>query len=136
MKRVGASANDANVSLNSTIGLITAAQQVTSRGGAVIGNSLKSIFTRMVRPEVLQDLESMGVAVRDTNGNLLPMIQTMHNLASAYDKLPAAQRSFVSEVVGGVYQINILKAVMRDFGSNTSIFQGAMDRELTACVIP
>ena len=44
----------------------------------------------------------MGVAVRDANGNLLPMITTMHNLVNAYDKLPTAQRSFVAEVVGGV----------------------------------
>jgi phage-related minor tail protein len=37
IKRVGSTADDANVSFNETISLITAAQQTTARGGAVIG---------------------------------------------------------------------------------------------------
>jgi len=49
IKRVGSSASEANISLNETIALVTAAQQITARDGAVIGNSFKTIFTRLGR---------------------------------------------------------------------------------------
>jgi TP901 family phage tail tape measure protein len=126
LSRVSASANDAKVSFNETVGLITAAQQITARGGSVIGNAFKSIFTRLQRPQVLEDLEAAGVAVRDLNGQVVPMIQVLRNLATTYDDLSSSQKSFVSETVGGVYQVNILKAVLRDVGSDVSVFDGAM----------
>lgn len=127
LKRVGASANDANVSLNQTIGLITAAQQVTSRGGNVIGNSLKTALTRLQRPQVIEDLESVGVKARDANGQIRPMIEVLRSLANTYDTLASAQKAFVAETVGGVYQINILKAIMRDLGSGLSVYDGAVN---------
>lgn len=126
LKRVGASANDANVSFNQTLALITAARQITGREGSVIGNSFKTMFTRLQRPEVLDQLEEAGIKVRDLNGKILPTIDAFKNLAHAYDGLAQSQKSSVSEMVGGVYQINILKGVMRDANSQVSIFDGAM----------
>jgi TP901 family phage tail tape measure protein len=127
LKRVGASANDANVTFNQTIGLITAAQQITARGGSVIGNSFKSIFTRLQRPAVLDDLAAAGVQIRDLQGKILPIVSILKNLAVSYDTLSSSQKSFVSETVGGVYQVNVLKASLSDIKGGASIFEGAMD---------
>lgn len=77
IKRVGSSASDANVTLNETIALVTSAQQTTARGGAVIGNSFKTIFTRLGRGSVLADLEKFGVATSDASGNALPLVQVL-----------------------------------------------------------
>lgn len=126
LSRVGSTANDANVSFDQTISLVTAAQQVTARGGSVIGNAFKSIFTRVQRPKVLEDLESLGIATRDAAGKMLPTVQVLKNLANVYDGLSSAQKSFISETVGGVYQINILKATLGDLGSSFSIYDNAM----------
>ncbi len=126
LSRVSSSASDANVSLNETLGLIAAAKQITGRTGSVIGNSFKTMFTRLQRPEVLDDLESVGVKARDAEGRLRPMLDILRALASSYDGLASSQKSFVAETVGGVYQINILKAIMRDLGSGMSIVDGAM----------
>ena len=126
IKRVGSSAQDANVSLNQTIALVTAAQQTTSRGGAVIGNSFKTIFTRLQRPEVLNQLEAIGVKTRDAAGNTLPLIEVLKGLAFQYDKLSSSQKSHLSELVGGVYQINVLKAVLGDLGGGLSIYEAAL----------
>ena len=49
LSRVGASAKDAGVTFNELIALVTSAQQVTARGGSVIGNSFKTLFTRLQR---------------------------------------------------------------------------------------
>jgi UDP-glucose 4-epimerase len=46
IKRVGSSASDVGVSFDQLIALVTSAQQVTARGGSVIGNSFKTIFNK------------------------------------------------------------------------------------------
>lgn len=121
LKRVGASAQGAGVSLDELLGIITATQQKTARGGSVLGNSFKTIFTRISRPEVLNQLEELGIAVRTVSGETLPAIKIMKSLAETYDKLGSAQKSIVSEQVAGVFQINILKALLSDLTSEYSI---------------
>ena len=49
--RTGAAARGAGVDIDELIGLVTAAQQQTARGGKVIGNSFKTIFTRIGRTD-------------------------------------------------------------------------------------
>ena len=71
IKRSAAAAIDAKVNFAELGALITSLQQNTARGGAVIGNSLKSIFTRIQSPEVLNQLEKLGIKVRETNGETL-----------------------------------------------------------------
>ena len=56
LKRTGAVAQDAGLSFDELIGMVTAAQQTTARGEAVIGNAFKTIFTRVQRPETLNTL--------------------------------------------------------------------------------
>ena len=126
IQRVGSSASDANVTLNQTIALVTAAQQTTARGGAVIGNSFKTIFTRLQRPKTLEALESLGIATRQASGEILPLVDILKSLASRFDTLSSSQKSFVAEAVGGVFQINVLKAVLSDLGGGISVYDGAL----------
>ena len=125
LKRVGATASDSNVSLNQTLALITAAKQITGREGSTIGNSLKTIFTRIERPAVLNQLEEVGIKAKDSNGKLLPTIDILKNIANSYQTLSEGQKSFVSETIGGVYQVNILKAILKDSASQISIVDRA-----------
>ena len=127
LKRVGSSASDAGVDINQLLAIVTAAQQTTSRGGAVIGNSFKTIFTRLQRPKVLDQLEELGIATHNASGASLGAIQVLSNLANVFDTLSAAQQSQVAELVGGVYQINILKASLSDLGKQYSIYGQALN---------
>ena len=126
LQRVGASAQGAGVNFDELLAIVTAAQQKTARGGAVIGNSFKTIFTRIQRPEVLNQLERLGIAVKDVEGNTLPAIRILGGLARTFDHLTDSQKSVVSEQVAGVFQINILKAALGDLNSQYSIYQGAL----------
>jgi TP901 family phage tail tape measure protein len=126
IKRVGSSAEDAGVSFDQLIAIVTSAQQITSRGGSVIGNSLKTIFTRLQRPKVLDDLEAIGVVTRDQAGNIRPLIQILSDLSKSYETLSGVQKSSIAETVGGVFQINILKAALGDLNSEYSIYSRAL----------
>jgi len=132
IKRVGTSAQDAGVGFDELLAVVTSVQQTTARGGAVIGNSLKTIFTRIERPEVLSQLQALGIGVRDLEGNTLPAIQILKQLSTTFDTLSDAQKSQVAETVGGVFQINILKAALGDLGKEYSIYQNALNTATSA----
>jgi TP901 family phage tail tape measure protein len=128
ISRVGSTAQDAGVSLDELIALVTSAQQTTARGGSVIGNSFKTIFTRLERGKVQDLLKTLGI---DT-GEGQSAISLLSQLASVYDTLGAAQKSAVAEQVGGVFQINILRAALGDLGKEYSIYGQALKTSLTS----
>lgn len=139
IKRVGSTASDAGVSLDELIGLVTAAQQTTSRGGAVIGNSFKTIFTRVENSKTQEKLEALGIATKKMSGESLSAIRILQNLATTYDTLTEAQQSEAAQLVGGVYQVNILRASLKDLskeysvvGQATKIASGATDEAIRA----
>ena len=126
LKRVGATAQDVGVSFDQLLGIVAATQQMTARGGAVIGNSLKSIFTRLQRTEVLDQIEGLGIAVRDMSGETLPAMTVLQNLAGVFNTLGKAQQSNVAETVAGVYQMNQLRAILSDLSKGQSIYGQAV----------
>jgi len=126
IKRVGSSAQDVGVDFDQLLAIVTSVQQTTARGGAVIGNSLKTIFTRIQRTDTLDQLERLGIEVRTLQGDTLPAITILSNLASTFNTLSDSQRAQVAETVGGVFQINILKAALGDLQKEYSVYNNAL----------
>ena len=126
IKRSASSAIDAKVSFEELGALITSLQQRTARGGAVIGNSLKSIFTRIQSPEVLNQLENLGIAVRDANGETLNALTILRNYAKEYNALGPAVKATTAQMVAGKFQINALQSVLADLNSTTSVTSSAL----------
>ena len=124
--RVGSSALDAKVGFDELNAVVTSVQQTTGRGGAVIGNAMKTIFTRLQRQSTLEALESYNVAVKDIQGNTLPAIQILHNFAGAYKGLTNANQAYLREQVAGVFQANILSAIVRDLSKQQSTYSSAL----------
>jgi len=132
ISRVGSSADSVGVNLDQLVALVTSVQQTTARGGAVIGNSLKTIFTRLERTEVLDQLEALGIQARNLDGSFKPAIDTLTQLSQKFDGLSDSQRANVAELVGGVFQINILKAALGDLGKQYSIYNSALNTSANA----
>lgn len=126
LSRVGSSAQESGLSLDQLIATVTAVQQITGRGGSVIGNSLKTIFTRIRRPEVIEQLQSIGVTIKDQNGALLDGITVLQNYANATKNLSQVEKSRTAELLGGVFQINQLQAIIRDLTSANSIYASSL----------
>lgn len=116
LTRVGSTAQDAGVSLDELLGIVTAVQQTTSRGGAVIGNALKSIFTRISRNDTIQQLQDLGVAI-DKNQNGLEKLKAISDAV----KLNPSFSNQIKELAGGVYQINVVSAALQDLGKEYNI---------------
>jgi TP901 family phage tail tape measure protein len=127
LKRSASVADQAGVSINELGAIITAVQQKTARGGAVIGNSFKTIFTRIRNQESLQALQDLGIAVTDIEGNLLPATRLIENLANKMEDLTAQQKQAVTVKIAGGFQIAPFLAILDDMTSKTSIFQKATE---------
>ncbi len=125
--RTGSAAADAGVSFNQFIGLVTAAQQISQRGGTVIAGALNTIFTRVNRKDTLDALDSLGVAITDVRGQALPTIDVLRNFAIAYDKMTGSIKNQAAELVGGVRQLNTLKATLKDLATQGSVFKQVQD---------
>jgi hypothetical protein len=123
-QRAGSTAEDAGVSFDELLGLITAVQQKTARGGAVIGNAFKSIFTRLSRSTTISELQELGVAIDSSQSG----VQKLEALSNALSKISdPTQASKIKELAGGVFQINVVSAALKDLSSETSLFAQASD---------
>ena len=132
LSRAGATAQAAKVSLDELLGAVTSVQQATARGGAVIGNAFKSIFTRIQRSSVREQLESIGVATTDAAGNIRNALAILQDYAQVYKGLSDGQRAYTDELVAGVFQINNLRALVKDLGSDFSIYGRAVEQSSKA----
>lgn len=120
-KRSASVAQQAGVSIDELGGIITAVQQRTARGGAVIGNSFKTIFTRIGRAQNLELLESLGVQISDVEGKILPATKLLQGLAGQLKNLNDIEVRSVTEKIGGGFQIAPLLAALADYGSENSL---------------
>jgi TP901 family phage tail tape measure protein len=124
-KRSASVAQQAGVTIDELGGIITAVQQKTARGGATIGNAFKTIFTRIQRPESLEALQDVGVAVTDLEGKILPATGLLQGLAVKLKDLSQIELSQLTEKIGGGFQIGPLLSALDDLTSKTSVFAGA-----------
>jgi TP901 family phage tail tape measure protein len=131
-KRSASVAQQAGVSIDELGGIITAVQQKSARGGAVIGNSFKTIFTRIQRPESLKLLEEIGVKVLDLKGNVVPATKLLEGLASKISGLNDVEVASITEKIGGGFQIAPLLSALDDYSSKTSVARAATEAFMSA----
>ena len=132
ISRVGSSAVDAGVSMDELLAITTAVQQRTARGGAVIGNAFKTIFTRIGRTDVQKKLAAIGVATRDMQGQMLPATKVLENLADKFQHLGQMQQNQIAESVAGVFQVNILRATLGDLSTKYGVYNRALKESASA----
>lgn len=125
IKRVGSTAQDAGLDIDQLIGLVTALQERTARGGANIGQSFKTILTRVQDPGIIDQLESFGIVARDANRNLLPTIDILKRISHEISNMPQGDAFKIENLIGKLYQINQLKAVMEDLNRKNSTADAA-----------
>ena len=128
-QRAGSTAEAAGVSFDELLGLITSVQQTTARGGAVIGNALKSIFTRLGRGSTIESLRELGVQI-DASQSGVQKLQALSNAISLLsDPVKINQ---IKELAGGVYQINVVSAALKDLSNANSLYSQATEKSAQA----
>jgi TP901 family phage tail tape measure protein len=131
-ERTGAAAQQAGVTFDELAGIVTALQADTSRGGAVIGNSLKTIFTRLQDIDKLQKLKNVGVVVEGLQGQILPVTQILKNLATDIQGFDKITQAGIFKDVAGTFQINQLISLLGDLAKKQSVSADATKKSAGA----
>lgn len=132
ISRVGSVGIEAGVSLDELNAAVTAVQQRTARGGAVIGNAFKTIFTNLRSENAIKALRDIGVESLDLQGNLKPSLEVLKELAVRVQSLGEGERVQILETVASKYNINILSALIGDLTDKQSAFTGALQKSASA----
>lgn len=121
------------LTLDEQLGIITVISEKTRESGNVIGNMLKTVLPRLNSDKAQDALKSIGVEVRDLNGDLRNAMDIYRDTAKAMDGLTRAQKTMVAEALAGKYHITRMIAMLEGMGRVDEVIetsQGAMGSAL------
>jgi TP901 family phage tail tape measure protein len=124
MSRTANMARTTGFEMNELLGMIATMSEVTQNSASTIGNSVKTILSRMsnvkaglddFEGEALNDVEKtlnrVGIALRDNQGNWYDFYDVLDEIASKWDTFSDVQQSQITTALGGTRQReNILVA--------------------------
>ena len=125
MSRTANMANTTGFKMNELLGMIATMSEVTQNSASTIGNSVKTILSRMsnvkaglddFEGEALNDVEKtlnrVGIALRDNQGNWYDFYDVLDEVASRWGEFDDIQQSQITTALGGTRQReNVLVAL-------------------------
>ncbi|MEC3606312.1 phage tail tape measure protein [Bacillus glycinifermentans] len=116
VRRAGGTANAFGVSIDNLLGYTTAVAEATRESGSIIGNSFKTIFSRITTIKEAEDaLDAVGVSIRDVGGDMKSVDQILAELHGKWDGLSDAERQHIAVTLAGRYQLNRFLVLMQNF---------------------
>jgi len=133
LRKSASTANVFNVELDDLIGYITAISATTQESGNVIGNSLKTILSRLTTmSEAESVLDDVGISIRDMNGEIRGSSDILGELASVWKLLTDEQRQNIGVQVAGRNQLTRFLALMENFDIATKASATALTSQGSA----
>lgn len=133
MSKVAVTADSAGVSMDRLLGMLATVGEVTQDGMSEVGNSMKTIFTRMSdikagkfelidedgTTETLSDVEltlkNVGIDLRKTVTEYNSFSDVLDNLASKWNTLNDTQQSALAKAFAGTRQQNRFRVLMENY---------------------
>lgn len=132
-EKSAATAKTFGVELNNLTGYIAAISTVTQESGDVIGNGLKTIFSRITTMKTATDaIKSAGVEIYDSFGQVRKVQDILADLAGNWNTLTDAQRQSIGVQVAGRYQLTRFLALMNNWNIATEASATALNSEGSA----
>lgn len=119
LAKVGGTAQTFGVSMEEVAGATTAIGAVTQESGAIIGNALKTIYSRITTMKPSVDiLDSVGISVRKIGDNgveMKPVNDILGELAGKWQGLTAEQKQNIGVTIAGRNQLSRFLAYMNNW---------------------
>jgi TP901 family phage tail tape measure protein len=115
ISRAGSTAQTFGITLDELVGNVTAIGVATRESGEVIGNSLKTIYSRLTSSDSASALAAVGVNVKKANGENETASKILTELGEKWHKLTATQQQHLGVVVAGRYQLSRFLALMNEY---------------------
>lgn len=137
LSKSASTARSFGVTMEENIGHITAISSVTMESGRIIGNSLKTIYSRLTTMDGAKDaLEAVGVAIHtigETGEEVVrPVTDILGDLSKVWWDLSDAQRQNTAVQVAGRYQLSRFLGMMNNYHIAVSATETAINSEGSA----
>lgn len=133
LNKAAQSSKTYGVSLEQLTSYTTAIGSATRESGNIIGNSLKTIFSRIGTLNKAQDaLAEVGVSVRDSSGEMREVSEVIDELGNKWQNLSKEQQQNTLINVAGTYQQNRLSALMNNWSMAISANETALNSQGSA----
>lgn len=133
MTRSASAARTFGVEMEESIGHVTAISSVTMESGKIIGNALKTIYSRITTMDKSAEvLQSVGIAIRDQKGDVREVQDILSDLAAIWGDLSDAQRQNIAVTLAGRYQLTRFLALMNNWDTAVKATQTALTSQGSA----
>ncbi|GLI85721.1 SPBc2 prophage-derived uncharacterized transglycosylase YomI [Rossellomorea marisflavi] len=117
LRRSASTAKTFGVSMDELLGFLTAVGSTTREAGTVVGNSMKTIISRITTmSEAETALNGVNISIKDMTGNVRPVSNILDDLASKWSSLSDEQRQNLGVTLAGRYQLSRFLALMNNYG--------------------
>jgi TP901 family phage tail tape measure protein len=116
IRKAAATAKTFGVDINELTGYIAAIGSTTRESGAIVGNGLKTIFSRITTmDDAATSLQSVGISIRDMSGNVRDVSDILGDLSGKWTNLSDEQKQNLGVTIAGRYQLTRFLALMNNF---------------------
>lgn len=116
LQKSAGAASTYQVSLEKSIGMTTAIGEVTRESGSVIGNSLKSIYSRITSIQPAIDaMAEIGINIRSSSGELRSVSDILDDLGGKWKSLSTEQQQNLGLQIAGRYQLSRFLILMNQY---------------------
>ena len=129
IRRAGGVFKQAGGSLNELLALFTSVRATTRENAESIATGLRTIFTRIQRPQTIQYLKQFGVELLDLEGKFVGPYKAVEQLSLALSGLEEGDIRFVeiAEQLGGFRQIGKVIPLIQQFSTAERARQAALE---------
>jgi TP901 family phage tail tape measure protein len=119
IRRTGGVFKSSGGDLNELLALFTSVRATTRESAESIGTGLRTIFTRIQRPETIEFLKQFGVNLLDLEGKFVGPFEAVKRLSGALGGLGERDITFikVAEELGGFRQIGKVLPLLQQFST-------------------
>lgn len=129
LRRSAAALIAVNTSVEDAVGLISALQETTRRGGAVVGTALRTLSTRVFAGRPREAVESLGVAVENADGTLRSFSSVLIDLKAKFESLTESQSIQAAKLIAGRRQFENFLVLVQKSGRAQEIAAKAADSQ-------
>jgi len=137
LSKSASTAKTFGVSMEESVGHITSIGSVTMESGAIIGNSLKTIYSRITTLKTSESiLKGVNVEMYKMGDNgekkVRPVAEILSSLAGEWAGLTDEQRQNTAVSLAGRYQLSRFLAMMNNWGTATKATRTALTSQGSA----
>jgi TP901 family phage tail tape measure protein len=117
IRRAGGVFKSSGGDLNELLALFTSVRATTRESAESIGTGLRTIFTRIQRPQTIEYLKEFGIELVDLEGRFVGPFEAVKRLSAALAGLGEGDLTFirVAEELGGFRQIGKVLPLLQQF---------------------